>query len=553
MNYPIAQYAIGQWGIDLSTPDYFQELLKRPSFDIIYLVEFEPYDDTTAFTASGNPPVAVNAIGAWGFSYMGGVRSVYFSDKGYMTNGSDTPAHTNYKPLTTNPLQIDVSVFNGVFSGRSGSFGAIRLLNGDGDLDDLTNMYWSGRNVKVYAGSKDFTRAQFVKVFDGLCDSIEHNEDEIIINIQNNEKTLESEFIQNIYDGSGGLDGGSDLDGKLKPLLYGQALRITPVLVDAANLIYQIHDGSVQEITAVYDRGVALSFHGDVADITANPAPPAGKYHTQLSGGYIRLHSSPDGQITVDAKGDNLGGYVSKSGQIVTRLLRTKLGLFNLTDADIDQGAFNQVDIAVPANVGVYISEKTTVRNVIDSLLTPIQCYWTYDGQGLITAGVGKEPIEPMYVLDDNNIIDGEFKAVSVYTPSWRVNIGYARGWTNQSEIATGASEAYRDFAQQEYRKVIIEDRNIRTISATSIEQNFNTLIVNETDAIIQAQRISELYSKKRTLYRALVKDVFFRIKIGDTVTVILNRFGLDAGKDLLIVGISYDAETNLTELELWG
>ncbi len=552
MNYAIGQYAIGQWGIDLSTPDYFAELLKRPSFEIIYLIEFDPYDSSISSTVLGSPPVSVNAIGAWDFSYTGGVRSIYFSDKGYMTGESDSPIHTNYLPVTTNPLQIDASVFNGVFSGRAGSFGAIRLLNGDGDLDDLLEMYWSGRNVRVFAGSADFTRDKFVKVFDGLCDSIEHSEDEIIINIQNNEKILESEFTQTLYDGSGGLDGGSDLESKPKPLLYGEVLRISPVLVDAVNLVYQIHDGAIEDVTAVYDRGVALTDGGDVVDITA-ASVSAGQFKTQLSGGYIKLGSTPDGQITVDAKGDNLDGYVSTSGQIVTRLLRTKLGLYNLTDSNIDQGAFNEVDIAVPASIGVYIFEKTTVRNVIDSILTPIQCYWTYDGQGMITAGVGKEPSESMYILDENNIMDGEIKAVAVYTPSWRVNIGYARSWTNQSEIATGASDAYRDFAQQEYRKVVIEDRNVRTKSNISIEQNFNTLIVNEADAIVQATRIAELYNQKRTLYKVLAKDVFFRIQIGNTVTVILNRFGLDAGKDFLIVGVSYDAETNLTELELWG
>lgn len=552
MTYPIGQYAIGQWGIDLLTPDYFKELLKRPSFDLVYLVELYPYDTSVINSVSGHAPVGVNPLGAWGFEFTGGVRTFYLSDRGYMTGASDSPAHTNYIPATTNPLQIDASVFNGSFSGKAGSFGAIRILNGDGDFDEMAGLYWAGRNVKVYAGAPDFTREQFVKAFDGLCDSIEHSEDDIIINIQNNEKTLESEFAQNTYGGTGGLDGGSDLDGKPKPLLYGEALRITPVLVDAANLIYQIHDGAIEEVTAVYDRGVALTSSGDVADITVGSVS-AGHYKTQLSGGFIRLGSTPDGQITVDAKGDNTGGYVDTAGQIVTRLLRTKLGLFNLTDAAIDQGAFNQLDIDVPASVGVYIEDKTTVREVIDSLLTPVQCYWTYDMEGLITAGVGKEPSESVYTLNADNIIDGEFKAVAVYTPSWRVNLGYARRWTNQNEVATGASEEYRDFAQQEYRKVIIEDRNIRTISATSVEQNFNSLIVNEADAIEQAQRIAELYNFKRTLYKALVKDIFFRVRIGDTVTVQLNRFGLDNGQNFLIVGMSYDAETNLTELELWG
>jgi hypothetical protein len=43
-------------------------------------------------------------------------KTFYFSDRGYITGASDSPAHTNYLPRTNNPLQIDVSVFNGVFT-----------------------------------------------------------------------------------------------------------------------------------------------------------------------------------------------------------------------------------------------------------------------------------------------------------------------------------------------------------------------------------------------------------------------------------------------------
>ena len=160
----IGQYAIGEHPIDLSTPDYFQELLKRPYFDIVYLIELEPYDASIQKTEDGFGCIGATPIGAIGFDYTGGTKTYYFSDRGYITGASDSPAHTNYLPATNNPFQFDVGVFNGDFSGRSGSFGAIRLLNGDGDLDYLIGLYWAGRSVKVYAGAPDFGRDQFVKV-----------------------------------------------------------------------------------------------------------------------------------------------------------------------------------------------------------------------------------------------------------------------------------------------------------------------------------------------------------------------------------------------------
>ena len=160
----IGQYAIGEHPIDLSTPDYFQELLKRPYFDIVYLIELEPYDASIQKTEDGFGCIGATPIGAIGFDYTGGTKHTISQTVDTSQVRLIAPAHTNYLPATNNPFQFDVGVFNGDFSGRSGSFGAIRLLNGDGDLDYLIGLYWAGRSVKVYAGAPDFRRDQFVKV-----------------------------------------------------------------------------------------------------------------------------------------------------------------------------------------------------------------------------------------------------------------------------------------------------------------------------------------------------------------------------------------------------
>lgn len=552
MTYTIGEYAIGDFPIDLSTPDYFQELLKRPFFDLVYLIEVEPYDATLERTVTGFGCIGANPIGEMDFTYTGATQTYYFSDRGYITGASDTPAHTNYIPSTNNPFQFNVGVFNGDFSGRSGSFGAIRLLNGDGDLDYLTGLYWAGRSVKVYAGAPDFSRDQFVNVFDGLCNSIEHHEGEIIINIQNNDRILDTEFIQSLYSGDGGFNGGSDLEGKPKPLLYGECKHITPVLVDAANLIYQVHDGAIEEITAVYDRGVALTNGGNVADISA-ASVSAGQYKTQLSGGYIRLGSSPDGAVTVDAKGHNSGGYISKTGQIVSYILRNKMGLYNLIETHIDQGSFNHLDQSLPYNVGIYISDKTNGNEILNSLLTPLAAYWTFTSDGLMSVGLGEEPSEPVLEINENIIIDGELQCSNVYPPAWRINVGYARNWTSQNEIATAASEEYRDFAQEEFRKIILETSAIKTVSASSVEKSFNTLILNQADALDLSSKIKTLFGARRKLYTVSIKSIYSTLEIGDTITLKVNRFNLDNGQDFLVVGIGRDVETNTIELELWG
>ena len=79
-------------------------------------------------------------------------------------------------------------------------------------------------------------------------------------------------------------------------------------------------------------------------------------------------------------------------------------------------------------------------------------------------------------------------------SPAWRINIGYAMNWTNQSEVATAASDSYRDFAQEEYGKIILETASIKTVSGSNIEKSFNTLLANQSDALLHSQRIKSLF-----------------------------------------------------------
>lgn len=551
MTGAIGQFAISETGLDLSTPDRFKQLLNEPEIDLVYLIEFSPYDSTVSNTVQG-VGISTNAIGDFGFNYKGSVVTLRYSDVGFYTSPSDTPANTSYKPVTNNAFQFDISVFNGEFSGRPASFGAIRILNGDGDYDEILDYNWIGRNVKVLVGTKDFTYNQFVKVFDGIASGLEYSEDEIIVNIQNNDRVLETEFVQVRYEGTGGLDGGADIEGIVKPLLYGEALRLTPVLVDAANLIYQIHDGSMQSVDAVYDRGVALTNGGDVADITT-ATPSASQFITQLSGGYIKLGSSPDGQITVDAKGDNTGGYINLSGQIISRLIRTKLGLFNFTSSQIDQGALNTLDNQITGKVGIYLSDVTNVQTILNDLLTPLQAYWLFDRQGALTVDFADVPGQSLLTFTESDIIDNEIEVIQTYSPTWRISVGYARRLTNQQEIASAASDAYRSFNEEEYRVIVNENRNIRRAAATAVEKKYDTALVDKVDAEALTQRLVNVYSEVRKVYRVRVTNLLFRVFIGDTVTLQLNRFGLSSGKKFVIVSISEDAETGETELELWG
>lgn len=539
--------------LDLSQPSNFRELLRDLEAQFIYLIELNPYNADKANTATWPAPLSTVAIGEFDFEYRGGLETVYISDVGYSTRTGETPANTTYLPLTSNPFQFEVSIMSGdEFRGGQPSFGSIRIENGDAELDAITDYYWGGRSVSVYAGQPGFTRSQFEKIFEGICTQPEYDEDQITINIADKSRILETEFQQDLYEGTGGLEGGADIEGSPKPLAYGECLNVSPVLIDAANLIYQVHDGSMESVDAVYDKGVALTSGGDVADITA-ASVSSGQFKTQLSGGYIKLGSSPVGRITADIKGDNNGGYISNIGAIVQRIVRTKLGSRSFSPATIDGAGFNRIDDAITGKVGIYVSDKTDAQQMLDMLITPVHGYWTFTRQGILTAGVIDAPGTPTFTIDQDQI--EQIEVLDNIAPAWRISLGYARSWTQQSDddIASAASTAFKTFIQEEYRKIILEDRNQRTKTAAAVEREFSSLFVDASDAADVLSRLESIYGVQRKKYQVRVKNLIFRVCVGDTVSLKMPRFGLDNGKSMLIVRASEDAETQTTILELWG
>lgn len=540
---------------DLSEPSLFAELLKDPDAQFINLIEIMPYDENLSNEGSSPEPLGSVAFGEFGFNFNGGERTRYFSDVGFCTEPSDTPANTTYLALTSNALQFDVTILSGEqFESGSPTFGSIRILNGDAELDDMVDYYFGGRSVQVLAGTKELTRQQFEVVFNGLMTQPEFDENEIILNISDKSIIFDTEFEQNLYEGTGGLEGGDDLEGTVKPVVYGQCLNISPVLVDAGNLVYQIHDGTMSSVDAVYDKGVALTDGGDVADITI-ATPSAGQFVTQLSGGYIKLGSTPSGRITADFKGDASGsGYVNKSGDIAERIITTKLGSKSLSSAEVDSGALNALDNTIDGIIGLYLTDRTTALDILNSVINPVQAYWTFTRQGLFTVGVIDNPsASAVYTIGEDQIVS--YECLRVINPSWRLTVGYAQNWTAQTldDVAAAATDDYKTFIEEQFRTIVSEERNVRTKSASATERRFNTLLLNEADALQELTRIKRLYGVQRKVYRLEVKNLLYRVYIGDVIQLNTNRFSLSSGKNFIITAVGEDAETSTTILEVWG
>lgn len=540
---------------DHSVLSPFQSLLDNPNTQFMYLVHLFPYDPNLRGVMLGSPPLGATALGEFDVPFLGGVTAVYLSDVGYTTKPTDTVPNRHFSALVDNPYQFEVSIMSGNdFGSGLPSFGSITIASENGDQDYLTDYYWGSRRILIKAGTIDQSFDTFTDVFDGLVNGIEADDERITLTIRDNKAKLDKELNFSQYAGTGGLNGGVDNTGNVKPLCYGEVKNIEPVAIDTINLVYQVHDGSIVAVDKVRDAGLELVFAGDVADINA-AVVPAGHYVTQSSGGYFKLGSTPAGRITADVRGDNKGGYVNTIGGVVQRIVRNRLGLVSLSATEIDGGAFNRLDASIAGAVGVYIPDRISGSSILDDLINPVLGYWTFDRSGILTCGVIDAPAIETSSIDIKVIEESGVQILEEITPCWRIKVGYMPIGVDQGtdELAGAVSDADRAFLGSQYRFVTREDTSVYSQNPQAIERTFYTRLVNKSDAEAVLARLMIIYSVSRRKLKVPLVGGMFRYFVGDTTKITYPRHRLSQGKRMLVTGIAEDAETNQTTLELWG
>lgn len=541
--------------LDASTPNPFRLLLAQRGIQLQYLVEIYPYDESIAEDIDGFGAFGSVPFGDVGFEAFGGIDPLYLSDRGFTSSPTDSLPDTHFPALVDNALQYDTTIISGTdFGLGSSSYGTITIQNGDGLYDARISQLWEGRRVVVKAGSEDFSYDDYAVVFDGLVADIEADDSKIYITVTDKSLKADQTLAMSYYRGTGGLEGGDDILGKPKPMCFGEVFNIEPVLIDSADQIYQIHSGSIQGVIAVRDAGVELTFEEDVADILT-AVVPAGHYTTQLSGGFIKLGSTPQGRITCDVQGANDNGYSDTAAGIIEEILTMRLSFRGFDSSEIDGGSLNELESAVSGKMGVWVPDLVTASEVIASLLLPVGAYSYFTRDGLFKVGILSAPSAGTATYDDLSIDNEGVKVEAVITPAWKISVGYAPlGITQGSdELLEGTDDEARAFLTQPYRVVSFEDSYIRSQYEQAGERLFIARLTEKADAEALLSRLAEVYCTPRKLYRATIWDALFRTFLTDDTTLRYPRHRLDNGKDLKTVSLGEDTETGATNLTLWG
>jgi hypothetical protein len=148
--------------------------------------------------------------------------------------------------------------------------------------------------------------------------------------------------------------------------------------------------------------------------------------------------------------------------------------------------------------------------------------------------------------------------------PVWRVKLGYKRNYTvmSESDLAGSASAADVEFCKHEYRYVTAEDVTVKTQWANAAEMEVTTLLVDSTAAQAECDRLLTMFKAKRDCFRLMVPIEAIRRQSptnprkyhpGWVVNITYPRFGMNAGKDFIVLGMQDNLDTDEVELVVWG
>lgn len=464
----------------------------------------------------------------------GGVEITrYLATRGYITSPTDTPSNQEYNPIVSTAIKFTESLS---LSSNVGSLssGDLELNNLDGSIDTWLDDVWDNRPIKAWIGDPMWVRSDFRMIFNGIVATIgSSSRDSLNLSIVDKLQQLNNPITDQK------LGGTTSNKGSLIPLTFGEGHNITPLSIDPALLKYQVHNGPVEDIFEVRDNGLPVGFTKD------------------NSTGTFTLNQNPVGDVTASVQGDKSGVYNETIASIVRRIV-TGFGLSDtrFTDVDLDLDNLNAFDAAHQYWVGDYLPSGENVLSVINGFANSI-------GAQVVMSRLGKLRLIQIDVPGTGTpvVVDGSYmveKSLSIADRpyvSGSIMIGCNKNYTVQESLLVGTG------LPAEARALFISDWFKETATDTTVKAKYklnaaptqiDTLLVDRDQAQLEAQRRLNLWKVPRTVFSFEgTAELLGMLELGQAITLVNRRFGLENGKTGMVMSLSPDWMTGRVDVEV--
>lgn len=524
-----------------------------------------------------------------------------FATEAFHTGTGGSPADTPAYNRLIQPANFERSIASGklIFGLTETGYGECVIANADGAFDVLATYGVDGRDFYLWAIESNTSSIIFeafptdwVRIFRCTMQSIVADGDVLRVRLRERFYDLNQKACP-VFAGTGGVEGTADMTGQPKPMVWGGAYNVSPVLLSPSYLTYLVSaTGSVsghhaKDSGSVIARQLTAGAQEDdgAASFAAlqGTSIQLGHYLTHATSGTMKLGSPPVGQVTVDA----LSTVSADPAEVIKAILNSAgiatSGVYSQIDAS-DFSAVSTWATSASSRVGIYARDtSTTYGQLISALAASIGAWIGYDRWGTIRIAIVVDPSGRTSALSI-----GMDEVISIKrttsgdagrgVPFKSITQKYPRNWTPQNSGLAGVVPA-------RVRGEIAEEFPLSTVTTCTQLSSSPPATVPITDQFTKAvdypvesygigRRVTSTGALEATVpapgsqFSALLgvpRDwievvIPFRItdfelvEIGGCVTVTHPRYGLSAGKKFMVTAIRYSLAGNPTAtLTLWG
>lgn len=502
--------------------------------------------------------------------------AIYAATEQYNTMATDTLSNTPFNGTVEKALRFHRAIIDGRrIGGFSSGYADLELSNYSGDYDGYAAVPLDGARVVVRMGRSGQSFNSFATLYDGIAEgNAKISEESLTLTLQDDNERLNIPVQPHVYGGTGGTDGDSNVTGKRKPLALGQPVNVSPVLINAASLVYQIHDGQITGISHVYDRGVELTANAtpDYADYAALTAASitAGRWASCLALGLIRLASKPDGIVTATLSGGAVSnGLVAglATGTALTDTASIVHYLITISTATIvvDMGSIIAARAAQGATIGYFVGpdDDKTLRGAIDELMGGILGWAGFRRDRSFELGLIALPTASVPLGDYTDKDFFELKKIALPSqmdpPPYRIRAAYAVNWTVQPELAAAVDVTTATLRKDRY--AVASSTN--TVLSAAIQaahlkaqdpEVWPSFFALSADAVTFCNATLTLFGgAARGLYEITLPADAYALNLANPILVTDDRYELDSGATLAIVSIDDDTTEEQAILQAFG
>ncbi len=497
------------------------------------------------------------------------VGTLRWASAGYLSAATDSPASTLWEPRLTGDVQISQAAADAVGIGGVLPVGIadIGMADADGALADLDK--WGtadgrrisitvipvedarasdfgtplagrvvGMRLNLMTGAYSIARTDPIAAFAGITSRIDRNADRTgTLRMTDVVERLSSPLQPTKYQGTGGLEGGDELEGKPKPVALGRVFNIEPVPLGDIDLgagalpTYQVHWRAVESIDSIRIRGVVQTLVGGV--------PVVGQARAWASLGLFQLGSTPDGTVRADVRGDNAGGYVSSLAGVTKRLVQS-LGP-QLGADDIDATAFAFAEADLPGEIGIYQgADEATAAQVAERMMAGCGAILCGGRRGVLRLVDPLAEDADQFNLSAMQIVDCRPLAMpAAFKPLPRAAlVGWRPNWSPIDDVAGTVSAADRKrFTGEESGPARQESTVVTRRVAQQRELSFRGLYWAQVDAVARAAKWRNFLAAGPRMFQVTTDRYLHQIETGHIGRIAYPAWGLDAGARVSVVG----------------